>query len=261
MAIPQAFALDSHGRAAAATIIRCFEAGRPLGGYATVTDVKSDPGGVSYGWFQAADAGGALDQVVQVYMDVKGSLATEFEPFLDLLADPRLPLRGNSSFLRLLRRAAEDPKMRRAQDFVFESRYGAPAAEYAARVLGLRTALGYAIVLDSFVHSGTVPSSIRARFPEVPPSKGGDESAWLSAYVEARRAWLAAKVGILARTTYRMDTFRTLLRERNFGLVTPFKVKVGRSFLPLEDSDISMPPGSLKSPDPFRTDPPELAGR
>jgi chitosanase len=43
----------------------------------------------------------------------------------------------------------------------------------------------------SFIHSGSILWLLRQKFSENPPSLGGKEKAWVSAYVKARHAWLA----------------------------------------------------------------------
>jgi chitosanase len=225
------------GRRAAIAIVYAFETGRPDGSRSTVADAHGDRGGLSYGPFQASDTSGTLDAVVDAYIDLEGELSAFFRGFLDVLeADEGS---GNKPLIDLLRQAGKDQKMHAAQDGIFAERFVEPAARYARDRLGFATPLGFALVLDSFVHSGTVPGWLRRRFPESPPSRGGGEVDWSKAYIATRRAWLERKGGILAKTVYRMRTFESLFEAGAYLLEAPFEIHVGRHLVTVTPSHVA----------------------
>ena len=93
--------------------------------------------------------------------------------------------------------------------------------------MGLQTALGHLIVYDTCIHSGPGGVAvIRSRFPQLPPSKGGDEKVWAAAYVAARRSWLLEnKNPLVQKTVYRMDSLNEIIRSGNWDLSTPLIVR------------------------------------
>jgi chitosanase len=95
-----------------------------------------------------------------------------------------------------------------------------PAVNAAANI-GLATPLGVAIAYDSTVHGSW--QRMRDRTIQAHGRPAGNERAWLSAYVATRRAWLVSMGGLLAKTVYRMDTFRALLDAGNMTLSLPVK--------------------------------------
>lgn len=112
--------------------------------------------------------------------------------------------------------------MRDTQDLFFEQIYGEKArAFYYENKFSLP--LSYLVIFDSIIHSGQIRSDIRAMFPEVPPSKGGDEKAWIKAYVTARRKWWGSHSnnphkGVKGKSTYRMDCFLDAIKKGNWNL-------------------------------------------
>lgn len=231
---PVAARVEEVDRRAAIAIVYTFETGAPGGMRGAIADHPDDAGGVSFGPWQATDASGALDEILSRYVDAGGEKARQVATYLDDLEDSSLPLRGNRAFRSLLRSIAAEEVTHRIQDEVFAELYVEPADRYARKVLGLKTGLGRAIVLDSFVHSGRVPRFLRRRFPELPPALGGAELPWLRAYVETRETWLTSKGGLLAATTYRMRTFRHLL-DRGRGLDLPLHAWAGRSRVQIDE--------------------------
>jgi chitosanase len=101
----------------------------------------------------------------------------------------------------VLRATADDPVMRDVQDQFFDKTYFARATKTADQ-LAIQTPLGIAVVYDSIVH-GSFPL-IRGRVQGTPTSLG--ERPWITAYVAARRTWLATQSRAdLRATVYRMD--------------------------------------------------------
>jgi hypothetical protein len=123
----------------------------------------------------------------------------------------------------LLKVAGADPVMHEAQDEVFDVNYFLPAVNHA-KDIGLTTALGLLVIYDTCIHSG--PGRVgthRAAFPEKSPKSGGDEKAWIKAYLNARRAWLLANSNpIVQKTVYRQDAILDLIKVDNWNLKFPF---------------------------------------
>lgn len=211
-------------------IISVFETGK-ADGDPTACTILPDGAGISYGLHQATDRADSLDRIVLLYLDSGGRAeAAEVLKLLQADASTRYSsLRGAPADVQravsLLRDLGRDPVMVEAQRSVFDSEYWDPAMKMAAE-MGLKTALARAIVYDTCIHSGPGGvARIRARFPELPPARGGDEHRWAAAYVAARRAWLAGMGGIVSKTVYRMDAFSALIAAGNWALTPPFTVR------------------------------------
>jgi chitosanase len=128
--------------------------------------------------------------------------------------------------MQTLRTAGADPLMQRAQDEVFDRDYFAPAVNLAQQI-GLKTALGLLVVYDSCIHSGPGGvTMIRQKFAEKSPANGGDEKAWVLAYIRTRRNWLAThSMTVLHATVYRMDALKAIADAGNWDLATPLTVR------------------------------------
>lgn len=213
-------------------IVGVFETGRPDPDYGACTILR-DGAGISYGAHQATDGADSLDAILLRALDLGISRADEVRVALSLMqADASTRYSSISAApaeirqaVTLLRALGSDPVMQRAQEEVFEANYWIPAQRQAEE-MGLRTPLAWAVVYDTCIHSGPGGvARVRARFPELPPARGGAEAAWISAYVRARRAWLAAQGGIVAGTVYRMDAFLSLIAAGAWDLVLPVTVR------------------------------------
>jgi chitosanase len=220
-------------------IINTFETGRPEGDYGAAA-LLHDNAGISYGRPQATDRGGNLDAIVYRYLDLGGGeYGDKLRPYLDRLetddtarVDPDRPPQWVKDLMKLLSAAGEDPVMRQAQDQVFDEAYWVPAAQQA-QAMGLELPLSWAVVYDSTIHSGPndVPR-IRRLFPEVPPSRGGDEKAWTRAYIAARYAWLASHPRHAVRlTVYRMRSLQALADADHWRLEPPVRLLKPRRVL------------------------------
>lgn len=215
-------------------VLSVFETGKvpTAESYSTCT-ILADGAGISYGKHQCTDRAGSLDAVVKAYILKGGRYSEELRSFVPLLesnfstgAAPGGPwppqVRG---LVDILKEAGADPAMQKAQDEVFDRDYFLPAVSHA-RNIGLTQALSLLVVYDTCIHSGPRGvDTIRVRFPEPSPAKGGDEGAWVSAYLGARRAWLAGNSNpVVQRTVYRIDALSDLVRSGNWSLTTPFTV-------------------------------------
>lgn len=216
-------------------VLSIFETGRvpTKESYSTCT-ILADGAGISYGKHQCTDKAGSLDAVVKSYILRGGLHADELRAFVPLLEsnastkeNPKGPWSTEvTSLVNLLKRAGSDPAMQEAQDEVFDRDYFMPAVNHA-KAIGLTQALSLLVVYDTCIHSGPRGvDNIRVRFPEKSPAKGGDEKAWVSAYIRARRAWLLGNSNpIVQKTVYRMDALDALVASGNWTLATPFTVR------------------------------------
>jgi len=214
------------------SILAIFETGKipTAASYATCT-ILADGAGISYGKHQCTDKAGSLDLVVKAYIKKGGKHAKELEACLPLLASnasTKVPPKGPwgpevTGLVSLLKVAGADPVMHEAQDEVFDVNYFLPAVNHA-KDIGLTTALGLLVIYDTCIHSG--PGRVgthRAAFPEKSPKSGGDEKAWIKAYLNARRAWLLANSNpIVQKTVYRQDAILDLIKVDNWNLKFPF---------------------------------------
>ncbi len=199
-------------------IINAFENGRIATDYSTIYIYRDGPNNVrqitlGFGITEY----GNLATLIKIYINDGGLYAEHFKKFLAKIG--RTPLVDNSEFKTLLVRAAkEDPIMRNAEDKVYEERYWTPALRFFTEN-EFSTPLAMGIILDSFVHSGSILPFLRKRFSEVPPAQGGSEFEWLSQYVQVRHDWLANHSNsILNGTIYRTRFFREQLSKKNWNL-------------------------------------------
>jgi chitosanase len=80
------------------------------------------------------------------------------------------------------------------------------------------------VIYDSYIHSGSILSFLRKKFPTVVPASGGNEMEWITNYIEARYQWLAHHNNHLLRNTvYRMDCFTEQLDNKNWDLTQSIK--------------------------------------
>ena len=135
--------------------------------------------------------------------------------------------------------AANDPLFRRAQDQEVETVYFQPAMA-AADALGLRTALGRAVLYDTIIQHGNGgdPDGLSQLVLEAKASSGdpgrgdAEERAWVKVFVGIRRAHLAhaadpATRAVWALSVTRCDVFLQLIDEMNFALDGPIRVHSG----------------------------------
>lgn len=125
--------------------------------------------------------------------------------------------------LDALKAAGSDPVMQQCQDEAFDSMYIDPALGFCSKNQ-LELPLSKLVICDSYLHSGSILNSIRSKFSEVLPVKGGDEKAWITAYCKARRYWLANNSNtILHNTVKRMDFMLARIEKGDWELTqSPF---------------------------------------
>lgn len=200
-------------------VVNVFETGKPAGRYHSVTVMPDGIGRsrqITYGRSQTTEQGN-LKTLIAMYAAANGLFAAQLSPYIARIGVT--PLADDATFKQLLRQSAlEDPIMRQCQDDFFEQLYYQPA-EHFFKSNNFKLALSMLVIYDSYVHSGSVPIRLRNRFPERTPLNGGDEKAWVKAYVDTRHHWLENHGNLLLRKTiYRTQCFKEQLQADNWSL-------------------------------------------
>jgi chitosanase len=161
------------------------------------------------------EMGGNLKPVIERYLELGGTLAVQFAPYLAIMGKKHI---ADPGFKALLQQAGKEPAMARAQAEIFDERYLGPAFTWA-KGYGFTKPLSFLVIADSFLHSGSMLEFLMDKFPEKKPSDGGDEEAWIKAYMKARREWLATHSNsILRGTVYRVDCYMRESGRANWEL-------------------------------------------
>lgn len=231
----------------AQAIVNLFETGHVLGDYGQVTVLDGDPGRLTYGRSQTTLGSGKLSELLEAYAGNPGArFGRAIAGWMPAITAAGAALDSDRRLHNLLRACADDPVMRETQDRFFDENFWQPAVRAASK-LGIQTALGTAVVYDSFVH-GSWPRMRAATDAQAGSVAQTGEQAWISAYVRVRRQWLAShSISILRGTVYRMDAFRRLIELGQWGLPLPLVVR---------GAEISMvtlngtPPGCYDGPAP-----------
>lgn len=196
-----------------------FETGSPGGDYANISIYHDGPGKIrqiTYGRWQTTEYGN-LKTLIKDYAGANGSFSADLRPYVDKIG--KTPLTDNAAFKSLLIRAGkEDSIMRSTQEAFFERVYFKPAMKWADSN-GFILPLSALVIYDSYIHSGSIRKDIRSMFPEKPPAAGGQEMSWITAYVNARQAWLLASSNPDLHTTiYRTECFTAEINRGNWPL-------------------------------------------
>ncbi|WP_305075944.1 chitosanase [Microtetraspora sp. AC03309] len=174
--------------------------------------------------------GDMLDLVALYTERVPGNVLARYLPALRKVNGTDSHKGLGSAFMRAWRRAAADKAFQRAQNDERDRVYFTPAVRQAKKD-GLR-ALGQFIYYDAMVMHGPGGDSVSfggirrtAMKKARTPAQGGDEVAYLNAFLNARKA--AMKTEEAHSDTSRVDTAqRVFLRAGNLDLVPPLKWKV-----------------------------------
>ncbi len=255
-------ALTNSQKEAAQAIIAVFETGKlpSIKGYGTVTLLKGDSGGLTYGIHQTTINSGNLYLLIKDYAEnPSAKFGDDFRDYLKPLLAKSGGLATNENFKALLRKAAlDDVVMRETQDRFFDRVYWDKAV-YIATDMGIKTALGTAVIYDSVIHGSWAKLRDRT-ITEKGSVLSLGEFAWIKAYNEIRRTWLATNANpLLRKCVYRQDAFRTLISGADWSLRLPMVLRSnGGSFSLTEDAlgirhaDIDLTPAA---PDPVRETP------
>lgn len=165
------------------------------------------------------DDGGNLKRVIVRYIAKFGRLSDYFKTKLNDFGKGKLD--DDNEFIKKLKEASSEQVMHEAQDEIFTEAYMQPALTWAEGH-GFKENLSQAVIVDSYLHSGSVPEFLMKRFSEKKPSMGGDEKVWIKEYLDTRREWLAGHSKKILRTTvYRPDFFLTQMKRNNWNLDCP----------------------------------------
>ena len=216
-------------------IVNVFETGTPDGRYSALVkykDYKDPETGslmvqITYGRSQTTEFGN-LRPLLKKYIAGNGQYAAILSTYMIKVGE-KPSLSTDKAFCDTLKLAGNDPVMHQCQDEFFDSYYYLPALGWFNQ-MGFTLPLSLLVIYDSHIHSGSVLSFLRERFPESPPAKGGDEKKWITQYTDARHQWLAThKNKLLQATIYRTQCFKDQIKANNWDLLQPVianKVKV-----------------------------------
>lgn len=231
----------------AQSIVNLFETGAVLGHYGNVTVIPGDTGHLTFGRSQTTLCSGNLLDLLQRYCANDGArFGDKLSAWLPRFEAGDLSLDDDLYLHNLLRATADDPVMRETQDIFFDEVYWQPAAR-AADNFGIQSALGVAVVYDSWVH-GSWKALREMTNQQSGPLATIGERAWIKAYLEIRRSWLANhRRSDLHGTTYRMDAFLRLIEQGYWGLALPLVVRGEEISLATLRA---VPPGCYDGPQP-----------
>lgn len=172
---------------------------------------------ITYGRSQATEFGN-LKRLIELYVNYNGIYASALEKYLPRIG--KYPsLKNDIEFKSLLQKAGkEDLMMQNCQDDFFDMYYYQPAYNWFVGQ-GFKQALSLLVIYDSFIHSGSIPSFLRKRFPERTPYNNGNEQKWIKEYVLTRHNWLQHhQYKILQKTVYRTNCFLSQIQNNNWNL-------------------------------------------
>jgi chitosanase len=193
----------------AQAIVNIFETGRVAGNYGSITLLKGDSGHLTYGRSQTTLGSGNLFMLIKAYCErADAGFSTELRPFLPGLSARNVELDQNMQLRDILHQAGNDPAMRDEQNRFFDANYYTPAVN-AAQARGVTSALGQAVIYDSFIQGGF--ARVTALVGKTIGPGGVNEQDWVQQYVAARKTWLSGLKPPLPGTVYRMEAFNTMI--------------------------------------------------
>lgn len=200
------------------SIVNVFETGSIKGNYGDISVFEDGPNDIkqiTYGKSQTTEWG-LLPVLVKEYIGNKGQYADALKPYVDRIG--KVSLVGDKILIETLKKAGADPIMVKTQDEFFDKRYWQPAVTWADTNKFVLPLSGL-VIYDSFIHSGSIPSFLRGRFPESPPVRGGKEKVWIEQYLNTRKSWLEAHSRpILRKTVYRVNNMLAAIKDDNWNL-------------------------------------------
>ncbi len=199
--------------------------------YGYIEDI-GDGRGFTAGIIGFCSGTGDMLELIQYYVQIKPTAnpLLAFVPALKQVNGTDSHSGLGPSFVASWKAAAADPLFQRAQDHERDRVYFDPALAQA-KADGLRT-LGQFMYYDAMVMHGPGedPQSFGGLRAAVvrkvkPPSQGGDEVAFLNAFLDARKLLMRREAA--HDDTSRVDTGqRTILQTGNLDLNTPLSWKV-----------------------------------
>ncbi|WP_240802371.1 chitosanase [Streptomyces sp. A0642] len=206
--------------------------------YDYIEDI-GDGRGYTAGIIGFCSATGDMLGVVERYAKARpGNALERFLPALRAVKGTDAHTGLGRPFTQAWSKAAGDAAFRAAQDTVRDREYFEPAVAQAKKD-GLGT-LGQFVYYDAYVMHGAGDTEgtvgfrtmrRQARAEDRPPAEGGDEGAYLGAFLDARVEAIGKEPS--HSDTSRVETAqRVFLREGNFGLEPPLRWTVyGDSYL------------------------------
>lgn len=200
-------------------VLNIFETGSRHGDYSNISMFYDGPGNikqVSYGRSQTTEFGN-LRELIEMYIVARGKYSASLSSYINKIGK-KPSLVTDRHFIDLLKKAGDDPIMHETQDKFFDIRYWRPAESFFKKN-GFTHPLSMLVIYDSYIHSGSILSFLRKRFPAKTPADGGNEKDWISQYVNARHSWLANHSRpILRKTIYRTRVLKDEIAKGNWDL-------------------------------------------
>ncbi|MFZ4874561.1 chitosanase [Janthinobacterium sp. Mn2066] len=201
--------------------------------YAYIEDI-GDGRGYTGGIIGFTSGTSDMLELVTAYDKSKpGNLLSPYLPALRKVNGSASHAGLDPNFVTDWQKAAKDPVFQQSQDTVRDNEYFNPAVSLAKQD-GLRT-LGQFIYYDAIVMHGPGTDAQRNSFQGIraqaqlralPPSRGGNETAYLNAFLDVRRALMQSEPDH-AGNLDRLDTQQRLfLQNGNLDLNTPLNWKV-----------------------------------
>jgi chitosanase len=197
--------------------------------YAYIEDIK-DGRGYTAGIIGFCSGTGDMLELVQYYTDHKpGNVLSKYLPALKKVNGSASHSGLDPNFTKDWRTAAKDSTFQSSQDHERDRVYFNPAVNQA-KADGLR-ALGQFIYYDAIVMHGPGDDSVSfggirktAMKKAKTPAQGGDETKYLNAFLDARKAAMLTEAA--HEDTSRVDTEqRKFLKEGNLDLNPPLSWK------------------------------------
>lgn len=203
-------------------ITNIHESGRPRM-YTLVLATGTD---LSYGAGFASLRRGSLHEIAQRYVAAEGArFGRQMSTYLDRLQAKDDALVSDDAFKALLVRVAgEDPIMPRIQDELISERFSEPARTECQNI-GIRSALGFALIADVRFNLGTRYGAIKQatiKKLDGTPITGVDEHEWLRQFAEQTIS--AQRPQFRQMTEGRMATYISLMDAGNWTLEAPVPV-------------------------------------
>jgi chitosanase len=226
-------------RRVADQLVAIFENGTTEPRYDYVEDL-GDGRGYTCGKIGFTTSSTEVRDVVEAYAARRpvNPLAPYLPRLRELAATGDGAVAGLSGFPGAWAGAASDPSFRQVQDAVADRFTYEPAVAIARRV-GVRTALGVAILFDTAVQHGVAedPDGLPSLVSRASAAAGGDpaggvaEPVWLNAFLDLRAETLrrpsnAATQRVWAESVDRVEALRRLLTDDREDLQPPLTVTV-----------------------------------
>lgn len=159
---------------------------------------------------------GNLGKVLAAYAKEGGKYGAELGAYVSRMSNPATV--NDRKLIETLKKAGADPVMQKTQEEMFDLLYLAKAIEWGEKE-GFQLPLSFLVIADSFLHSGSILSTIRNKFAEKTPASGGVERDWIEQYVDARHTWLATHSNkLLHNTVYRTKYYKRLISDGDWTL-------------------------------------------